>query len=94
MATDPKTSGMPKDTQVKPIGLGNEPENSQTEDPLQNSKLYNAESVGLLQSKTPNGQANVQPSKVAKSIIEADQDSKETDRGENTNEKAESETLD
>ena len=53
MATQPKPSNTPKDTQIKPINQGEEPEYDPSVNPLQTSKLYQNESKALLESKNP-----------------------------------------
>ena len=51
MASKTKTGKMFKDTQVKPMTQGIEPPNDQTEDQLQETKIYQEEGQTLVEPK-------------------------------------------
>ena len=89
MATNPKTGNTPKDTQIKPISQGKEPEHELSVNPLQTSKLYQNESKALLESKNPQVYSSSGSSEVTKGKNDADFEPKETARGDENQKKEE-----
>ena len=84
MATNLKTGKTPKDTQIKPISQGKEPEHDLTVNPLQTSKLYQAESIALLESKSLQAQPSNGSSEVTKGRDEPAQERDEFAKEEKT----------